>query len=528
MSKLAKALVVASLCCFAIQAQDTRGQIIGRVEDASGAPVPGAAVRGVHVETNLASTAVTNNSGDYVLPFLIPGTYSVTVSKDGFRRFEQRGIDVQVDDKTAINVKLQVGSAAESVTIAADAPLIDTSDASMSITVDSKSIQELPLKDGNPLMLAELSPGVMNLATGGMTRPFDNGNSSAMAVNGTRSGTNEYKIDGAPNTGGGSGNVAYIPPPGVVSEVRVQTNPFDASSGFSTGASLNVSLKSGTNRIHGNLYSFLQNPVANAFFSNAAGLPKDDYRQLRWGANANGPALIPHLLNGKNRTFWLYGYEGIRDSLPRPQDGGTYTVPAAAQKQGDFSALLALGSKYQIYDPATTAPVTGGHFSRTPFPGNIIPASRIHSAATNILTRFFPAANLPGTVDGTNNYVFPLVERNKFQSHVFRVDHALSDKNRLFVRGTYNNRHQDLERRFNGGAGYSYFRNNRGAGIDDVHVFSSTFLLNTRYNYTRYTQQTVAYTAGIDLAALGFSKKFVDQINAHDSLGLMLPDISIS
>lgn len=523
-------LALALLCAPWAYAQETRGEIIGRVEDATGAVIAGAKVRGVNIETSVVSGTTTNGSGDYVLPFLVPGTYTVTIEAQGFKRFEEHSINVVVDDKTTINARLQVGAASDSVSVTADSELIDASDASMSLTIEAKSIQELPLKDGNPLMLAALSPGVMNLATGGMTRPFDNGNTSSMAVNGTRSGTNEYKIDGAPNTGGTSGNVAYIPPPGVVSEVKVQTNPFDASTGFSTGAAMNVSLKSGTNQIHGQVYSFLQNPAlnANAFFSNKAGLPKDNYRQVRWGANANGPVFLPHLYHGRNRTFWMYGYEGIRDSLPRPQDGGTYTMPTAAQRAGDFSDLLAVGSRYQIYDPMSTVPASGGHYSRTLFPNNIIPASRIHSTATTILNRYYPLGNVPGTTDGTNNYIMSLVEKNQFQSHLFRVDHSINDKNRFFVRGTYNNRHQDLEHRFNDGAGLSYYRNNRGAGIDDVHIFSSTFLLNTRYNYTRYTQRNVPLTIGLDITSLGFSQTFADQINAHDPRGMMLPDIAIS
>src|SRR5260370_25274876 len=269
-------------------------------------------------ETSNIGEVATNNSGHYLLPFLIPGTYSVSVEMEGVHPFVLKNIAVQVDDKAVVNVRLEVGAVSSSVNVTGESALLDVTDASMSQTVDARSITEWPLKDGNPLMLVELSPGVLNLASGGMHRPFNNGNTSSMVVNGSRTGTNEYRIDGAPNTGGGSGNVAYIPPSGVVSEVKIQTNPFDSSSGFSTGATVNVALKSGTNRFHGQAYHFLQNPAlnANAFFSNLAGLPKDNYRQNRWGANANGPVFLPHLYRGRNRTFWMHGYEGIRDSLP--------------------------------------------------------------------------------------------------------------------------------------------------------------------------------------------------------------------
>ena len=522
-------LLIALLVPLA-RAQDTRGQIIGRIQDPGGAAVAGAKVVGVNIETNISASATTNSSGDYVLPFLIPGTYSVSVEMEGFHRFVQKNIPVQVDDKAAVNVRLEVGAVTSSVNVTGDSALLDVTDASMSQTVDARSITELPLKDGNPLMLVELSPGVLNLASGGMTRPFDNANTSSMVVNGSRTGTNEYRIDGAPNTGGGSGNVAYIPPSGVVSEVKIQTNPFDSSSGFSTGATVNVALKSGTNQLHGQAYHFLQNPAlnANAFFSNLAGLPKDNYRQNRWGANANGPVFLPHLYKGRNRTFWMYGYEGIRDSLPRPADGGTYTVPTAAQRRGDFSNLLAVGSKYQIYDPATITPAPNARYQRDPFPGNIIPVSRLHPAALTIIDKYFPLGNVPGTVDGLNNYITSLVEKNRFMSHVFRIDHAVNQKNRLFFRGSANNRYQDFERRFNDGAGYNYWRNNRGFGIDDTHIITGSFLLNVRYNYTRYTELTNPFTLGLDISGLGFSQSFVNQIKATDPHGLMLPDIAIT
>ena len=163
------------LLASAAFAQDTRGQIIGRVQDPTGAPVAGAKVRGINVLTNITASTVTNSSGDYVLPFLIPGPYAVSVEHEGFHRFMQKDIEVQVDDKTTVNAKLELGSVSESVNVAAENPLLDLSDATMSQTVDSRSIVELPLKDGNPLMLIELSPGVMNLASGGMTRPLSLG-----------------------------------------------------------------------------------------------------------------------------------------------------------------------------------------------------------------------------------------------------------------------------------------------------------------------------------------------------------------
>lgn len=265
------AWLVAWLPAFA---QETRGQILGRVVDPSGAVVVGVGVQAVNTATNVRTTAVTNQSGDYVLPFLVPGTYTVTVEAPGFKRFVQEGISVQVNDKVTLNVTLEIGPTTETVRVVSDAPLVDASTASMGQVVDHRRILELPLKDGNPIMLSSLAPGVLNLTTGGWTRPFDVGSPSSIAINGTRTGSNEFMLDGAPNIQ--RTNVAYVPPPGVVEEFKIQTATFDASYGFTPGAAINVSPKAGTNAFHGQLYHFLQNPKLNAnkFFPTARACPR--------------------------------------------------------------------------------------------------------------------------------------------------------------------------------------------------------------------------------------------------------------
>jgi hypothetical protein len=516
------AWLVAWLPAFA---QETRGQILGRVVDPSGAVVVGVTVQAVNTATNVRTTAVTNQSGDYVLPFLVPGTYTVTVEAPGFKRFVQEGISVQVNDKVTLNVTLEIGPTTETVRVVSDAPLVDASTASMGQVVDHRRILELPLKDGNPIMLSSLAPGVLNLTTGGWTRPFDVGSPSSIAINGTRTGSNEFMLDGAPNIQ--RTNVAYVPPPGVVEEFKIQTATFDASYGFTPGAAINVSLKAGTNAFHGQLYHFLQNPKLNAnkFFSNRAGLPKAVIRQNRWGGSASGPVYLPRIFDGRNRTFWMYGYEGIHDSDPR----GTYTtaVPTAQQKNGDFSALLALGPQYQIYDPFTTRPEAAGRFRRDPLPGNVIPPARINPVARKIADLWDPP-NQQGTADGRNNWTTPGPEWDKYYNHVFRIDHNLGDKHRFFVRGNLNDRVQEYNRRFKDGQGNNFYRKNRGLAFDDVHLFSPQFLLNTRYSYTRFIEGTRPLQMGWDLAGLGFSANFIEQIRQVDPRGIKLPYINVS
>jgi Carboxypeptidase regulatory-like domain/TonB dependent receptor-like, beta-barrel len=519
-------LVVAVLVgrSLSLVGQDTRGQILGRVTDPTGAVMAGVSVRVVNTDTNVESTALTNENGDFVVLYLISGTYRLFIEHLGFKRFVRDGIVLRLADRVALSVTLELGQTTETVEVSGEAPLIESSTASLGQVIDNRGIAELPLKDGNPIMLASLAPGVVNLTTGGWTRPFDNSSPSAVAINGTRSAQNEFTMDGAPNTQ--RAIVAYIPPSDVVQEFKIQTATFDATVGYTPGATINISLKSGTNNLHGTAYYFHQNPALNAnkFFSNQANLPKAVIRLHRWGASGSGPVNIPRLYDGRNRTFWLYGYEGIRSADPE----GTFTtaVPTAPMKQGDFSALLQVGPQYQIYDPATIVPAPGGRFSRQPFPGNLIPASRINPTARRIM-EFWPEPNLPGTADGSNNWTTPRPEWDHFYSHVVRLDHNLSFKHRVFVRANVNNRDNEYSVRFNRSVGAGFFRRNRGLAFDDVYTFSSRFLMNTRYSYTRFIEGNVPVNQGIDLTSLGFSGRFRSQVEEVNPEGVKFPRIDI-
>ena len=178
-------------------------------------------------------------------------------------------------------------------------------------------------------------------------------------------------VDGAPDTTRNQ-RVAYNPPVDAVEEVKVETFQADAAYGHTGGGTVNLVMRSGTNTLHGRAYWFNQvsNFAAGQFFTNREGQPKPTLRFNQWGINAGGPVMIPKVLNGRNRVFFYFAYEGVQDALPRPAFA---TVPAAAERNGDLSALLALGTNYQIYDPATGAR-EGSRIRRTPFPGNIIPA----------------------------------------------------------------------------------------------------------------------------------------------------------
>jgi len=505
-------------------AQGTWGQILGHVLDPTGAAVPGAAVRAVNVATGVESKAETGSSGDYVISYLIPGTYNVTMEDAGFEKYSRENILVEINSRVTVDATLKIGNAQETVRVTEQAALLNTADASEGEVIDGRRAVELPLKDGNPFVLENLTTGVMNLTNNQTTRVFDSGGTATITVNGTAQGTSEFSIDGMPDTSGTNLQAAFIPPPTAVQEFKIQTLNFDATNGFVPGAVINLSLKSGTNQLHGEANSYLQNPAlaANAFFSNSGGLPKVAYRQNRWEAIATGPVIVPHVYNGRNRTFWMYDYSGIHDELPNITNS-TVTVPTPAERHGDFSALLALGPQYQIYDPATITPSSGGRTTRQPIPGNIIPADRISPAAQAIINQYYPLPNLAGRTDGTNNSYEPTAEHNTYWSHVFRADESLSDRNRIYFTGDATRRVANTAYQFNGAVGRYVIQENLGIGVNDVFVLNPSIVVSSRYSFTHWAQDVQPIEASADLAALGFSSLFINQIRSGDSRGVQLP-----
>ena len=553
------ALAVGFLAFFSVitQAQEFRGSISGQVTDQSGAIVAGATVSAVNLATNTRSDTTTDAEGNYTIRLLQPGDYRIEVQAPGFKKVIRSGIQVQVQDALKLDFKLEVGSVDATVSVTAEAPLLEASSASAGQVVDRKRISELPLSDGNPFTLSRLASGVAYTGDLKFSRPFDNGGTSSIAVDGAPGG-NEFTLDGTPNMANGR-RVAFVPPAEVVQEFKVQTASFDAQQGHTAGAVVNVSLKSGTNDLHGTGYEFLRNDKlsANDFFLNRAGKPRAPLRYNRYGGAIGGPVWLPKKAfgpvgyDGRNQTFWFFGYEGIRDNFPEP---GTTTVPTEAERNSNFSALLGAQLKAsdgtpitnydgspalqgQIYDPLTARtvtrvnPLTGKsetHVERLPFAGNIIPASRLSPIAKAILN-FYPLANTPTTDPlGRNNFIGPNGRADIFDSESVRVDHNLTDKQRIF--GRYN---RNFRREFRGNilgsiggtptTGNFLFRINNGGSLDHVYTISPTKILNVRFGFSRFTERNAPPHFGFDPHTLGLAGAFVDTAAAKH-----FPSIGIS
>jgi hypothetical protein len=244
--------LLAALPACAAHAQEFRGSIAGRVTEASGAAVPNATVTVTNTGTNTASTTTTNDGGDYLVLYLIPGRYRVAVEAPGFKRTVQDNIEVRVGDKLTLDLQLEVGAVTETLNVTSDAPLLETSNASAGQVIDQRRISELPLSDGNPFTLSRLAPGITYVGDLRFSRPFDNAGTSSIVADGAP-GRNEFTLDGVPNmaSGGGLGRVAFVPPADAVQEFKVETASFDGQAAHTAGATVNVTLKSGTNDYHG-------------------------------------------------------------------------------------------------------------------------------------------------------------------------------------------------------------------------------------------------------------------------------------
>ncbi len=517
-------LLSAALFLSPVFAQETRGSLIGRVTDQSGAAMPNALLDLVHMQTGVAAKTQTNEEGLYQALYLLPGLYRVTAQSTGFKTLVRDRIEIRINDRLELNLTMEVGASAERIEVVGETPLLETATASLGQVVDHRRIAELPLLHGNPMAVLELTPGIAQARTSDLGlwggRVFDNGWTTSFQIDGAGSNSHEVTLDGVANTtslGGAGGTlrtVAYTPPADMVEEFKVQTASFDASVGYTQGSLINISVRPGGHDLHGTAYYFKIAPELNAnqFFSNLAGQPKVDFGYNRWGGTGTGPLWIPKLYKGRERTFWSYGYEGHHDSPPWPI---TYTVPTPKELNGDFSDLLKVGSEYQIYDPATARLLPNGRVQRDPFAGNVIPSNRT-SSFTKALAKYWGAPRVAGAADGTNNFPDPSQpDPNLYYSHSARVDHNVSNSNRLYGRlGVSKNIEKNYRDAWkNEASGNSLLRYNRGITLDDVHTFNPHLVLDVRYGYTRFREDGQPKSVGFNPTQVGFSQSLVSQID---------------
>jgi hypothetical protein len=494
----------------ALFAQEYRGTFSGTVTDAMGAAVPKAKVIAAEIHTGTKTTVFTETSGAYTIPFLPPGEYNMSAEVAGFKTYLRKGLTLEAGAAPTVDIRLEVGALSDSVTITADTPLLEASNPTVGQVLSTKEVDSLPVNGRVPMMLGNLAFGVISTYEPGPVRPFDNSAPNEISIGGAPSSRNEVLLNGAPNAGQ-TNQMAYSPIQDAVTEVRINLFDMDAAYGHTMGGTVNVVTKSGTNNLHGAAWIYNQTSVvdANSFFNNSSGKPRPPYHQNQYGFMLNGPVYVPKLFNGRNKVFWLFGYEGMRDSDPAnsPLETGSpenfATVPTDAERGGDFSGLLKAQSADVIYDP-NTGVLSGTAVSRTPFPNNTIPSSRINPISANLM-KYFPEPNAPGLVNGTQNFGINAVDSDGYDNEMGRLDINLSDQNRISFDAHHNYRAQNKNNFFdNPATGNFLYRINQGAQLEDVYSISPTLFLDIRASWARYIENHSSPADGIDPSSLGF------------------------
>ena len=496
MNRAIALLAVLGAAVTPVLAQEARATLSGTVTDTSGSAIPGAQVRITNIETDVSFTADTNDSGQYRFLFINPGAYRLSAEKQGFRTLVRERIELSVGQAATLDVALQVGTQSETITVAAQAPLLEAEKADRGMVVDQKNLSELPILARVPVLMTTLTPGVVWTAPNyNSLAPFSNSALSSWSVNGSISPSAEFLLDGAPNdmVYQAVHSIAYVPPVDAVEEFRMITGAYDAQYGRNGGGVVSVMVKGGTNKLHGSAYEFLKRPFldANTFSNNANGAARNYDKLDEWGFTVGGPVYIPKVYNGKDKTFFFVAYEKYRDdTVPRSL---VSSVPTLAQRNGDFSQTFNnAGQLTPIYDPTTGATVNGNWVRQT-FPGNVIPASRIDPVGAKI-ANLYPLPNIttPGSVNWQNNYFRPNgITSYYFPNVVARVDHNFSQKERIYGRYVYNNQLlNDDTNELPGAAADARYGNkvNNAAVFDSITVFNPSTTLDIRASMNRWTQ----------------------------------------
>ncbi len=522
---ISRTLAVLCLLLSIAPAQEFRGTISGTISDAQDSLIPNVRVVAIELSTRTESQTISDTSGKYVIPFLAPGTYQMTAEARGFKRYQRDRFALEAGDRPVLDIRLEVGEIQQTVTVGGEVPLLETGTGSVGQVLTSQQVEDFPLNGRTPLMLAQLAMGVVGVPTGtgtaGGATPWDTAGPTQLSIGGSAHASSELLIDGAPDNSWNM-NVGYNPPQDAVREVRVQSFEADASFGHTGGGTVNQITRSGTNDLHGSAYEFnkVSALAATNFFVNKNGQTKPHSVYNQYGLTAGGPIWLPKIVNWRNKVFWFFAWEGVQN--PAPQNTIT-TVPTAAERNGDFSALLKAGANYQIYDPLTGS-LSGTQIARQPFANNVIPANRINSIAQAYL-KYYPAPNNPGLKDGLDNFVTSPVGPLGFANEFGRFDFNVSQKHKLFwdMRRTALDPDRAQDYFGNAATGLSLNRRNWGVTLDDVYTFTPTLVSDIRLNWTRFREVYTVNSSGFDPTSLGFPSYM-----ASNSTYLQMPAILFS
>jgi hypothetical protein len=478
-------LNAAALLC--VYAQSYTGSIAGKVTDGSGSAVANAQIVVTEESTNTTVKTASNESGDYNVSYLKPGTYRVSFTAAGFKEFVETGIQLQINQQRRVDPTLEIGQVSEVVSVTSSGTQVNYVSPEIGQVVDSEQLLELPDLATNgrgrsPFLLAKILPGVMSNGT-------NYTNINGFSFGGGRKVTNEILVDGLPTTNPSDETYTFTPSPDSIEEFKVITTPFSAEYGHTGGGVMIATSKSGTNALHGSAYDLFRNRVLNGrdFFSPVASQAK--YVQNDPGGTIGGPVVIPKVYNGRNKTFFFVDF-----NVTLASQGNAYSalVPTDLQKAGDFSQTFAGGKIVPIYDPKALSP---DGKTRLQFANNAIPASRIDPVAAQIV-KFYPEPN--ANVNGNNYFVTPPGTNDNWQ-YQGRLDQNFGANDRAFFRfGQYspnNNARQYVPGKANNQTVGGW--TDTQAVLSETHVFGPALVNDFRFGWVQEDNYTVAGGAAV-------------------------------
>ncbi len=453
--------------------QAERGVILGTVQDSTAAVIPGASVAVINESTGSTRNLVTNAEGQYTANLLPNGQYTVEAESAGFSKSVITGIVVLINQTVRTDVVLQIGEVTETVEVTSTVPLIQTDTSDVGQVVEEKQVVELPLNGRKFIQLARLSPGVLdNAKLDGVLGSATHG--GGIVANGASTNANQITLDGVENQDWLIPRVGVSPSPDAIQEFKIMAGSYSAEYGRGAGAHINVSIKSGTNDLHGGVFYFHRNDNLDArnFFDRSA-LP--EFKRNQYGGTVGGPFV-------KNKTFGFFSFEGLRSGKGRTINT---TLATPAQRQGDLSGP----GGDPIFDPLTTATGADGVTNRDPFVNNQIPASRLSQTTQRAMQLLWPAVQSP--VPNEPNAVFNPVELNDQDQYIVRVDHHLSDNDNLFGRYAHTDNPRLLPDFLSSGLpmqGTVFAFTTQNAVLAYTKIFSPTVVNDARFGYNYFSQ----------------------------------------
>lgn len=491
----------------------------GLIRDPANAPVSTAAIELQNTQTAARLNSESNSSGRFVFPSLVPGRYEMTVKRAGFATAQVSEFTLEVAQSKTIDIQLKLSQVQESVTVSDEAALLVVDRADRSAVLENKFVLSVPLNVRNPLQLVNFTPGVIQGGSGfgsSGTNAATNTLTNTFRVNGGRAGTTEVLLDGGANTTAFSNQTAGLPQVDAVQEFRVLTSSYAPEYGRTSGGVISFGLRSGTNEYHGSAHEFLRNTVldANGFNANRAGRPRQQLQRNQFGGTLGGPIILPRLYNGKNRTFFFFGFEALRE-----RQAGSFTgaMPTAAERQGNFAQTRDVnGALIQMFDPATTRldpdrPAGTTRFLRDAFAGNVIPAARFNRVGTNLLG-FYPNPNQPGRgASAIDNYFSSAPSQSNQDRVDLKVDHTITSNHVIMTRYNWFENQNITPSPYQNPASPSTSNRLPGLSVQGRHTWLITnrdiFEHSFTYGFTESIRTTPG--SGFDPLQLGFTNSTV-------------------